>query len=319
MTASGCNGDGKRVLWLRLAMLGTTLLMLAGPATAARRTIGAISVDLPKGWQASQEEAMMTFSAAKADCHVFFFEKTVDAGDPVEAARARADLAGAATFGSVGHGFAFVGDGDRHWFAASGSRQVEIGAGQCPAAATVLKSLRPGPDASADTRKMIGWLQDRKILDWLSYRSQPFDLQPFASTAVDSAPSMPDLSHYGDVPSQEEKSIGVAADLPAGWQRTTSGAWEEFVSPDGGKWLAARVYRLPKGDDFDAYLAFARKLAGKLGGRNVSSGEGMVSFETGEGYFGNAALYGDKCLLTIAADESDDVIGLLSSISPSEE
>jgi hypothetical protein len=45
----------------------------------------------------------------------------------------------------------------------------------------------------------------------------------------------------------------------------------------------------------------------------------MVSFETGEGYWGTTALYGDKCLLTITGDESDEIANLASSISPSED
>jgi hypothetical protein len=317
MTTFGYCGD-KILIGLRLAMLGATLLMFASPATAARLTVGTISADLPKGWQASQEAEMIIFSSAKADCHVSFFESTIEAGDPQEAAQARASLTGSATFGPAGHGFAFEGDRDRYWFAASGGSQVEVGAAGCPAAANVLKSLRPGADASTDTRKMLGWLQGQKILDWLAFRSAPFDLKPLALPTTDSKP-MPDFSNYGDESLERETPIGIVADLPDGWRRTTAAAWTAFVSPDGKTWLAARIYHLPEGDDFDAYLAFTRKLADKLGGRNISSGEGMVSFETGEGYLGNTALYGDKCLLTIAGDESDEISILASSISPSEE
>lgn len=318
MITSGHLRSDRIWIGLRLALLGATPLMLADPATAAQRTIGPISADLPKGWQASQEAQMVIFSSARAGCRISVFEATIEAGDPQDAARERAGLAKASTFGPAGHGFAFVGDSDRYWFAASGDTQVEVGATRCPAAANVLKSLRPSADASADAGKIFGWLQAQKTFDWLAYRAEPFDLDPLVSPTGDSKP-MPDFSHYGDASPEGETPVDIVADLPDGWRQTTAAAWTEFISPDGKKWLAARIYHLPQGDDFDAYLVFSKKLAGKLGGRNVSSGEGMVSFETGEGYWGTTALYGDKCLLTITGDESDEIANLASSISPSED
>ena len=74
--------------------------------------------------------------------------------------------------------------------------------------------------------------------------------------------------------------------IPAGWRTTHTGLWTIYDKPDEKVWFAVAMYPLAK-DPEGKWGASYIELARKLGGINISPGEGMVDFMTRGGATGS--------------------------------
>lgn len=308
------NGFARRLHGL--AVLGC-LVLVASPAFAGRKDFGPFSVELPAGWRASREGNAVTFLSSDNSCHVWLAASAIEGAEQEAVAREQAQLVSATAFGPAGTGFAFENDGARSWLLLTGDTLVEVSASECPKARKLLAQLKPASKASSGVKAALAAIGQPDVAGWLAYKAAPFALSPFEAAAPVAA-AMPDFAALGDAAADGKPPVGITARLPDGWSRAESGVWTVFTAESGDPWLAARTYRLPGGDDFDAYMKFAKDLAKEFNGRNIVSGEGSLSFETPEGYTVATDLYHDIMLLTVFAGDGEGVMNLLSTLVPAE-
>ena len=269
------------------AMLGLCCLMLTPgiSAVAAPRTVGDFSIDLPAGWKTEQEGSGLLFSSPKEGCYITVLEKDCFNGDLDLLAKASANVTGGNDLRTLGEGkgVVFADRGARSWVGLLDNKYMEVTvAHKCSGVGPIIKSLKLSAKASgADALdKLLTVVRSPENAKWLATGERPDDAK--VVEPPDPTGDMPNFTALGDgsaAPVPQEKAV------PAGWRTTRAGQWTIYEKTEDKVWLAVGLYPLKK-DPEGQWGASLIELARKLGGINISTGEGMVDFMTREGALG---------------------------------
>ena len=268
-------------------MLGLCCLMLCpgNAAVAAPRTVGDFSIELPAGWKTEQEGNSLLFNSPKEDCYISVLEKDCFNGDLDLLAKASANITGGNDLRTLGEGkgVVFADRGGRYWVGLLDDKYLEVTvAHKCSGVGPIIKSLKPSPKAknAASLEKLLAVVHSPENAKWLATGDRPDDAK--CVEPPDPTGDMPNFASFGDgsaAPASQEKTI------PAGWRTTHTGQWTIYDKADDKVWLAVGLYPLKK-DPEGQWGVSLIELARKLGGINISTGEGMVDFMTREGALG---------------------------------
>ena len=251
---------------------------------AAPRTGGEFSVDLPAGWKTEEEGSGLLFSSPKEDCYITVLQKDCYEGKLDILAKSSANITGGNDLRTLGEGkgVVFADRGARYWVGLLDDKYMEVTvAHKCRGTGPLIKSLKPAPKArdAAALDKLLALVHSPENTKWLVTGDRADDamaVEPPDPTGE--KPNFAALSDGQSGPEAQEKTI------PAGWRTTHTGVWTIYDKPEENVWLAVGMYPLKKEGERGAPLI---ELARKLGGINISPGEGMVDFMTREGAMGS--------------------------------
>ena len=295
------------------AMLGLCCLMLypGGPAVAAPRTVGNFSIDLPAGWKAEEEGSGLLFSSPKEDCFITVLEKDCFNGDLDLLARASANITDGNDLRTLGEGkgVVFADRGARYWVSLLDDKYMEVTvAHKCRGAGPIIKSLKLAPKASdaAALDKLLAVVHSPENSKWLVTGDRPDDAK--AVEPPDPSGNMPNFAALGDGAVAPAAAQGKT--IPAGWRITQNGAWTIYDKPDDKVWIAVGMYPLNKDPD-GKWVASLVEIARKIGGINISPGEGMVDFMTRDGATGSVQPTDANAIVELYYPEDDGALAEL--------
>ena len=295
------------------SMLGLCCLMLylEIPAIAAPRTVGNFSIDLPAGWKAAEEGSALLFSSPKEDCFISVLEKDCFNGDIDLLARASANITNGNDLRTLGEGkgVVFADRGARYWVGLLDNKYMEVTvAHKCRGVGPVIKSLNLAPKASdaAALDKLLAVVRSPENSKWLVTGDRPDDAK--AVEPPDPSGNMPNFAALGEGAAAPAAAQGKT--IPAGWRTTQNGAWTIFDKPDDKVWLAVGLYPLKKDPD-GKWVASLVDLARKVGGINISPGEGMVDFMTRDGATGTVQPTDTNAIVELYYPDDDGALAEL--------
>ena len=285
------------------------LLFTASLAFAAREEANYFSAEVPKGWKFSQEGALAGFYAPDPGP---FITIITDEYENVDMAELVAQRAGENPVQLLGDELGFIFEdqsGERVWgMLADGGLYCEVStSAKYDGLAQFLASLKsdgktPGMDQA------IKAAQSPEVLNWLQFTTPSF--------AGQGGPEETESETEGQADQAGVLSgTGLTAEIPNGWKVTEEGDTVLFTAADGSVSLSAQLLPL-ESDDYDAFVAFSKKHAKGLGGKNIRTAEGTVEFTMPDGSTGNMSQYGKTCLLLFFFGESDEQQVLGASIRP---
>lgn len=301
-------GAGRKILALGLLCL---LLYPCIPAHAAPKAVGNWRVELPAGWKAQEEGNQALFSTRKEDCFVTVLEKDCVNGELDTLARASANITGGHELHSLGEGkgIVYADRGARFWIGLADDKYMEVSVGHtCQKVEPMLNSLKAVPNTAraASLEKLLAIMRSPENVGWLANGDSPDDVrivEPAAPTG-----DMPDFAAMGDhavtPPAPQEKTI------PEGWRTTQKGGWTIYDRPDEKVWLAVGIFQR-KEDPEGPWGASLIELARKLGGINITTGEGTVDFITRGGGMGTMQNIDATTVVEIYFPEEDDNLAQL--------
>lgn len=294
------------------AALGLCCLILC-PGTsafAAPRTVGEFSVELPAGWKTDQEGCGLLFTSPKEDCNITVMQKDCYDGDLDLLAKASASITRGNDLRTLGDGksVVFADRNSRYWVGLLDDKYMEVSVShKCRGVGPIFKSLKLAPKAkdAAALDKLLAVVHSPENTKWLVTGDRADDAK--SVEPPDPTGDMPNFAALGEgqtAAAAQEKTI------PEGWRTTRTGAWTIYDKPDEKAWFAVGMYPLTKDPD-GKWTASLIELARKLGGINISPGEGMVDFMTREGATGSIQTTDANMVVELYFPEDNDSLAEL--------
>ncbi|MTJ92587.1 MAG: hypothetical protein F8N36_06945 [Desulfovibrio sp.] len=290
-----------------VAVLGLCCLMLC-PGTsvfAASRTVGEFTVDLPAGWKTIEEGAGLLFTSPKDDCSISVMQKDCYNGELDLLAKASASITSGNDLRTLGEGkgVVFADRHARYWVGLLDDKYMEVSVEhKCRGAGPIIKSLKLAPKAkdAAALDKLLALVHSAENAKWLATGDRADDAKAVEpSDPTGEKPNFAALSDGQPAAEAQEKTI------PTGWRTTHTGVWAIYDKPEENVWVAVGTYPLKK-DPEGKWVASLIELARKLGGINISPGEGMVDFMTREGALGSMQTTDANVIVELYFPEEND-------------
>ena len=273
-------------------------------AFAAPRTVGEFSVELPAGWKSEEEGSGLLFSAPKDDCYITVLQKDCYNGEIDLLARASANTTGAHDMRTLGEGkgVVFADRGARYWVGLLDDKYMEVSvAHKCRGVGPIIKSLKLAPKANNASAldKLLAVVHSPENTKWF-VTGEGAD----SAKAVEPADPTGDMPNFAALGENQPAAAAQEKTIPAGWRTTHAGQWTIYDKPEEKVWLAVGMYPVAK-DPEGKWIASLIELARKVGGINISPGEGMVDFMTREGATGSIQTTESSAVVELFFPEDD--------------
>lgn len=273
-----------------LGVLGLLFTFAAQPVLAARWSDGYLSVELPKGWKASEEVNALSFASPAPDYAYVITTVVQDYEEGYLPTLVRSDVKDGMIqwFGDSSCIYTDKWDG-RYWKGMASDGTVFSITVKEPSepkvVADFLNDMQPGKNADENFSLLLKDLKKEEVIAWLSFAAPNLPADPALAEKNKKREKSP-----GEYTVKPFSGNGFTAQVPQEWHIELVGGDTVIFTSEQGRddgFVMAAMFPLPDNTQ-KAFETFCTAFVKDMGGKNISTEEGVISFtgdEDATGYF----------------------------------